>query len=807
MARFLLPLVVLLSACEQDNSTDKVNDIDGDGLSGAEDCDDTDASVGGVTPWTVDGDGDGFGSTVPLEACARPDNTVEVGGDCDDTNSAVSPAQVEVCDGVDNDCSGVVDDGVGEPWYADADGDGFGVAGAVVACEQPVGMVSNHLDCDDGNDQIYPDARELCNDVDDDCDGLIDNGTADDLEWHADLDGDGSGDPGDVIISCHQPEGRIEDAGDCDDGNALVNPAAAERCNTIDDDCDGEIDEADAVDPSVWYADVDVDGYGDDAVSVLSCEKPTGYVALGEDCDDTDSLYNPGASELDCTDPNDYNCDGSTGYADADADGWAACAECDDTSAANFPGATEVCDSVDNDCDGTVDEADAVDAITWYADADADLYGDPATSSVSCSAPLGYVVDGSDCDDTDSAVNPAAVEVCNTLDDDCDGAIDEDSAADASDWYLDDDGDGYGDGSTPTRACDAPTDYVADATDCDDGRRLTHPGATEYCNTEDDDCDGVIDDAAADARTYWEDADADTYGNVAVSVDSCSTPLGYVRDDDDCDDADAAVNPAATETCNAIDDDCDGSVDEGISVLTWYDDDDGDGYGGASDSGCTAPVGSVDNGYDCDDTDAAVYPGSAAACPWSSCLDLLADGIATTTDEYWIDFAGTATFTTCDMDYDGGGWTLLFEDDMTAADPTWSTTTTYSCGAWGTILGGYGIIAGGTMDIDLSTYAITHTESWVELVYVALDSWDGETAYVQVDGSTLWSTAVNNHSSSYSEVCGWNRGSNGSYDSRHDVDETAAHSSGTLNFAAGSTLNQGPTDESFGIDDVYVWIR
>ncbi len=799
-------LVLFLLGCPGDEGDGKLADADGDGLTGADDCDDDDASVGGDAPFLVDLDGDGYGATEPVRACAAPDAAVEVGGDCDDTDSSVSPVGVEACDGLDNDCNGVVDDGVGTTWYADLDGDGFGdEAAAVVACEQPSGYAGNGLDCDDAAVEVFPGADERCDGRDEDCDGAVDDGSVDATLWYADLDGDGYGDPDDVVLACDGEAGRVADATDCDDGLGTVHPGADEVCNLRDDDCDGEVDE-DAVDPSAWYVDGDADGYGAGAAT-LACTPPAGHSALDGDCDDGDAAYNPGAAEADCTDPADYNCDGSTGYADVDGDGWAACAECDDAVAAIHPDATEVCDGADNDCDGTVDEADAADAITWYDDADGDTYGDAGTATVACDAPLGAVGDGTDCDDADPAVNPAATEVCNGVDDDCDGTADEDSAADALDWYADGDGDGYGDASTTTHACDAPSGYVTDATDCDDARRLTHPGATEYCNTTDDDCDGVVDDAAVDARTYWADGDGDGYGDASVSQDACSTPAGYVRDDDDCDDTDATVNPAGTEICNGADDDCDGSADEDITSTSWYDDDDGDGYGGALGTGCSAPADSVANDWDCDDTDATVYPGADATCPWPSCLDLLDDGIASTTGEYWIDFAGTATYTWCDMDYDGGGWTLIFDDDMSAASSAWSATTTSTCGAWGTILGGYGVISGGELEISLSTYTIVHTESWVELAYMALDSWDGETMYVAVDGTTSWSSSQNNHSSSYSEVCGWDRGYYGSYDSRHEVSTTAAHTSTTLELVAGSTLDQGATDESFGIDDVYVWIR
>ena len=733
---------------------------------------------------------------------------IKVTGDGNVDDTACTPMD-EQCDGIDNDCDGLVDEELLVTFFADLDGDGFGVpTDTVEACEAPEGWVTNAEDCDDTVDTTFPGADELCNEVDDDCDTLIDNETDTDAAWHADVDLDGFGDPADVVISCREVPGRVADSTDCDDANQQVNPAAQEVCNGIDDDCDGAIDDAEATDPTTWYADRDRDGYGDETTALAACDAPTGYAAAAGDCDDNDAAYNPGAPETDCLDPNDYNCDGSVAYADADADGWAACEECDDADASNNPAAAERCDGVDNDCDGAVDEADAIDALIWYSDADSDRYGDPATATAGCSAPAGTVADSTDCDDTNALVSPAGTELCNGIDDNCDGLVDEATAADASTWYADNDKDGYGDSASSQLACDTPAGHVTDNTDCDDARKLTNPGATEYCNTADDDCDGVVDDGAVDARTYWEDADGDSYGNAAYPQTACSTPAGYVRDDDDCDDAEAAVNPGAAEVCNSIDDDCDGSVDDGASISPWYADDDGDGFGDAAETGCEQPADTVDNDWDCDDTDAAIFPGAHVSCPWPSCLELLNDGIASTSDEYWIDFDGTSTYTSCDMDHDGGGWTLIFDDTFTgAAEAGWTTSTLSACGGWGTILGGYGVISGSTMSNTLSTYAITHTEAWVMLDYVALDSWDGESMYVQVDGTTEWSSSQNNHSGGYSEVCGWNRGHSGSYDSIHPVEVQPSHSASSLVFLAGSTLDQDAYDESFGIDDVEVWIR
>ena len=556
----------VLAACTE---TSGPADADGDGLVGDDDCDDKDAGVGGPEPWLVDGDHDGYAGTTPVRACERPDAAADLTGDCDDADDQVHPGVTEACNGVDDDCDGEIDEDATTVYYADADGDGFGdAASPTAACEPPDGYVTTADDCDDADAGRFPDAPERCDGADDDCDGDVDEDAEGTRTWYADGDGDGFGDPGDAWVSCEEPPDRVVDGTDCDDARSAVNPGAIEVCNGTDDDCDGAVDEADAADAPTWYVDVDGDGWGTlDAVEA-ACDAPTGYAAYDGDCDDTDTRFNPGAVEADCADPADYNCDGSVAYADADADGYAACEECDDGDAAVSPGAVEVCNGTDDDCDGTVDEADAADASTWYADTDADGYGDAASTSVACDAPAGSVPDATDCDDGDAAINPGALERCNGVDDDCDTEVDEDSAIDADTWYGDGDGDGYGDAAVGTTACDAPSGYVADATDCDDARRLTHPGATEYCNTTDDDCDGVVDDGAADALTWWADGDADGYGDASTSTVDCSAPLGYVRDDDDCDDTDGAVNPAATEVCNRVDDDCDGTVD---GVSTTYD--------------------------------------------------------------------------------------------------------------------------------------------------------------------------------------------------------------------------------------------
>ncbi|GDX78217.1 hypothetical protein LBMAG42_00280 [Deltaproteobacteria bacterium] len=599
-------------------------------------------------------------------------------GDCDDGDKAISPEGIELCDGRDNDCDGVVDnDAGGLTFYADTDGDGFGDPDApTTACEQPEGTSINATDCDDadpdtnpaaeevdcadpadhncdglvtypdadtdGFDQcvdcddadpaVFPGAVELCNGTDDDCDGVVDPDSAADAPlWYADTDTDTYGDPAVTTAACSAPAGFVGDDTDCDDTVTTINPAALELCDAfdVDEDCDGLTGDADPdVDPAselTWYADADVDGYGDAASTTSACAPPAGFVADNTDCNDADALYHPGASELDCSDPNDYNCDGSTLYADDDADGFAACMECDDGSAAVYPGATELCNGIDDDCDGVIDPDSASDAATWYADTDLDSFGDAASTAPGCTAPAGYVGDSTDCDDAVATTYPGAPELCNGVDDDCDGTIDPDSSTDALTWYADADADGFGDASATTLSCAEPVGFLADNTDCDDTSATVYPGAYEYCNGIDDDCDGVVDpDSSLDSLTWYADSDGDTYGDAATTTLACDVPAGFVADNLDCNDADAAINPAATEVCDAgnVDEDCDGlSDDDDPSVdrttwSTWYMDADGDTYGdpAVSTGSCEAPAGYITDGTDCDDTRAAVHPGGVEIC-------------------------------------------------------------------------------------------------------------------------------------------------------------------------------------------------
>jgi len=681
-------------------------------------CDGTVDEIGAVDAptWYADDDGDGYGDpATTIEACTILAGWLADSTDCDDTDAAINPAATEICDFVDNDCDGDTnEDSAADAttWYADMDNDGYGDLGnSTTSCAQPTSHVTDTTDCDDGDSAINPAADELCDAVDNDCDGDIDEDSATDAStWYADDDGDSYGDPSDTTVACYTPSGFVADDTDCDDTDATINPAASEICDGTDNDCDGDTDEDSAADATTWYADMDADGYGDAATSTTTCAQPSSYVTDANDCDDTDTAVHPGADEYcngiddDCDTAVDEDdaVDAPTWYADDDGDSYGdpsdtslACSaptgtiadstDCDDSDAAINPAATEICNGVDDDCDASVDEDDASDASTWYADADADGYGDATDTATACSAPTGAVADSSDCDDSDAAVNPGATETCNGVDDDCDSVTDEDDASDVQTWYADDDGDGYGDSSDTSLACSAPAGTVADATDCDDGNSGTNPGATETCNGVDDDCDSTVDeDDASDASTWYGDGDGDGYGNISDTTTACSQPSGYLADDTDCEDGDAAINPAATEICDTIDNDCDGVIDEddASDVLTWYADADLDGYGDATDTAtaCDAPSGYVSDDTDCDDSDDATNPdtsevcdgadndcdgvvddgvlGSGGSCTAEDCSEILADDATATDGWYELDLGSYY----CDMTSDGGGWTLVGSD-------------------------------------------------------------------------------------------------------------------------------------------------
>jgi hypothetical protein len=644
-------------------------------------CDEVDNDCDGTVDEGFDGDGDGYAS------CS----------DCDDTDARIHPGSFELCDWADNDCDGTVDIGAigGSYYYADTDGDGYGdYRSSLVLCRATSGWSLLATDCDDDDATIHPGATETCDSVDEDCDGSIDEGF--------DADGDG-------YASCV----------DCNDARADINPGEAEVCDGIDNDCDTIVD-ANSVDT------YDYSNFGDTSSSATTSSyfygnvyevsedttlasfdmwinpdsTATAYFVVLEATSRTGTYsrldyssvsitggstwYNSGSLDVDLTagrfyligvgtsastlyyyddtpsltasssfTPIGYDYSTSTASPstistdpsairlyyqrlavgglsvddrDADADGYSVfCGDCLDSDATAYPGAAEACDGVDDDCDGTTDEGYDVD-------------GDGYKSLSLCSSGV-----GSDCDDTLSSVHPGATETCNDRDDDCDGTTDEDDASDATTWYRDVDGDGYGRTGVTYVACDVPSGYAATSTDCDDDDATSHPGASEICDGADNDCDSSIDEG-------FTDADGDGYA-------SCV----------DCNDTIAARHPGAYDICeNSIDEDCSGAdrtcgysgtIDLGLSAVVKLWGESASDYAGLS----VAGLGDVNaDGYD--DIVVAAYGdddgGSAAGAAYLVSGPITTDRILSSSTVKMVgedasDYAGYAVAGPGDVDCDG----------------------------------------------------------------------------------------------------------------------------------------------------------
>ena len=403
---------------------------------------------------------------------------------------------------------------------------------------------------------------ESCDGVDNDCDGLTDEN----------LGG------GDCLLvnefgSC---SGQVvcEFAAEHCDGA----PPEVEKCDGLDNNCDGKVDGPGSAGCTLYYPDFDQDGFGANFPECQCVMKPF-YVTNNLDCDDFNAAKNPSVPEL--CDATDNDCDGQADEGcDGDGDGYCnsvpliwgelfVCKsvqlDCNDAAPDVYPGAAELCDGVDNDCDGQADE-DCDGDGDGYCNPGATLYG----GGFVCKYP------GQDCNDSDAAVHPGAAEPCNALDDDCDGSKDED---------CDIDGDGYCDGPEPAvlKGCKSlkglalglcvsnfyakgcPSGFL----DCDDSDGTVHPGALETCDGLDNNCDGAVDEAS--------DQDGDGYcasqGTPSPWCAAC--PLGG----GDCHDGDAAINPGASDPPDgaALDSNCDG-LDGEVNRCVFVDGPNGKDY-------------------------------------------------------------------------------------------------------------------------------------------------------------------------------------------------------------------------------------
>ena len=299
---------------------------------------------------------------------------------------------------------------------------------------------------------------EVCDRRDNDCDGRFDEDFTV-IDWDgADRsvgDACGTGLCAGGLVTCAGPAGA-----ECSSAAQV----AAEACNAIDDDCDGQTDEGLL---KVFYRDADGDGHGHPLDTLMACLRPDeGYSAVGDDCDDGDGTVAPGLPEL--------------------------------------------CDALDNDCDGASDED-----FGWTPPGAGDRLAVGAPCGVGiCAGGAVVCVDlhTASC----SALDQALDEICDDLDQDCDGAADN---------GCDDDLDGYCDVALTIEG--TPAVCVEGVDDCDDDDDAVHPDADELCNLGDDDCDGETDEAVVDCPSDSCTGSGDDYfetGIAACEDGGCFSP-------------------------------------------------------------------------------------------------------------------------------------------------------------------------------------------------------------------------------------------------------------------------------------------
>ena len=759
---------------------------------GKEICDDKDNDSDGSTDEDCNKDGDTY-CDAKIVTVGKPKVCTSGGDDCKDDDPKIHPGMKETCDtSYDDNCNDTANDLNATnctPYFHDGDSDKWGTTSHQCLCVPKDSFKAvNPGDCKDGDPAINPGVQEICDDIDNDCDLVVDNGCDEDKDGYCNS----------LAKLVGSPKVCPSGGGDCDDTDGNVNPAKAEICgNGKDDNCNGSQNDQGAVGCANHWPDADDDAFGDNSVSPQClCEAKGAIKATNNgDCNDKSADVNPLISEK-CDDL-DNDCDGKTDEGcDDDKDGYcdaimetvgspAICqkgsGDCNDEDPNVYKGkSSEICDGKDDDCNGVADNG---------CDKDQDGFCDGAKIVASPPPPV-CAKGGGDCDDLNYDANPAATEVCNnSIDDNCNGSTNDEKAVGCSDFYFDGDGDKFGLNLSKCLCTGAGAYTAAKGGDCKDDNDKIHPDAVEVCDSADNNCDGAADEAGAQGcKDHFFDNDGDGFG---LSLKQCLCGAGVkpytALKSGDCNDENGKVNPGVTEVCDDADNNCDSQVDEKCNA-------DGDKFCTDKMTVIGSPSACVLGGGDCDDSDGNVHPAGNEICndKDDNCDGKVDIGCDDDGDGYCdanLGLAGSSDKQLATADFEAGvpaGWTS-------------SSSKTSSCGSYGTILGGYNIYgAGAWAEVKLDNIGL-HKSLKVEFDFIKIDSWDGESGQMLIDSKQAWAKSYIYHQGK--QECGV--GSNW-YEQKERITAIVAHTGNSATIRFTTTLNQSANDESWGIDNVVI---